>query len=168
MLCAKEVSSYLGCVQNAWKSSYVTLRLPQVKSTIFLGFLIYCIVWGMPKIQSWRYRGLSIGRRANHTATSFQHCLHGGGFDGCLGLAGHTPVAHVDLNVFCCVLWLLNCYIKYFYKTIFKFFSLCLFFFFPLHSNLNNINRKFICDDTLWMCLKGPNRTHMNELLKFR
>lgn len=130
MLCAKEVSSYLGCVQNAWKSSYVTLRLPQVKSTIFLGFLIYCIVWGMPKIQSWRYRGLSIGRRANHTATSFQHCLHGGGFDGCLGLAGHTPVAHVDLNVFCCVLWLLNCYIKYFYKTIFKFFSLCLFFFF--------------------------------------
>lgn len=147
------------------ESSYVTLSLLKVNSTVFLGFLIYCIVWGMPKIHSWRYRGLSIGRRANHTAASFQHCLHGGGFDGCLGLAGHTPVAHVDLNVFCCVLWLLNCYIKYFYKTIFKFLSLCLFF---LHSNLNNINRKFIRDDTLWMCLKGPNRIYMNEPLKFR
>lgn len=130
VLRTKEVSSYLGCVRNAWKSSYVMLSLSQVNSTIFLGFLIYCIVWGMPDIQTWRFRGLSIGRRANHTAASFQHCLHGGGLEGCFGLAGHTPVIHVDLNVFCSVLWLLNCYIKYFYKT--KFLLLCLFFPSPL------------------------------------
>lgn len=135
MLCAKEVSSYLGCVPTALKSSYVTLSLPQVNSSIFLGFIIYCIVRGMSKIPIWRYSGLSGGRRANHTAASVQHCLHGGGFDGCLGLAGHTPVAHVDFNVSCCVLWLLNCCIKYFYKTI-KFLSFCLFFF---HSNLMEI-----------------------------
>lgn len=55
-------------------------------------------------MQIWRYRSLSGGKTANHTAASFQHCLHGGGFDGCLGPAGHTPVAHDNLIVFYCVL----------------------------------------------------------------
>lgn len=45
----------------------------------------------MSKIQIWRYRGLSQGRRANHTAASFQHCLHGGGFDGCFGACRTHP-----------------------------------------------------------------------------
>lgn len=99
-----------------------------------LGFIIYCIVQGMSKIQIWRYRGLSGGRRANHTAASFQHCLHGGGFDGCLGLAGHTQVAHVDLNVFCCVLWLLNCYIKIFLQNYHQ-VSFIVFFFSFQHEH---------------------------------
>lgn len=120
------------------------LSLPQVNSSIFLflGFIIYCIVQEMSKIQIWRYRDLSGGRRVNLTAASFEHGLHGGGFDGCLELAGHTQVAHVDLNVFCCVIWLLNCYIKYFYKTIIKFLSLSFFFL----TNLDSISWKCKCD----------------------
>lgn len=64
------------------------LSLPQVHFTVFLGFLIYCIVWGMPKTQTWRY--LSIGSRTNHTAASCQHCLHCGGCDGYLAFQ-NTP-----------------------------------------------------------------------------
>lgn len=125
---------------------YIMLSLPQVSSTIFLGFLIYWIGWGMPKTQSWTYRGLLIGRTANHAAASFQHCLHGGWFDRCFGLAGHTLVAHIDLNVLLCImtLELLHKIFLWNYLAV----SVTVFFFF--NSNLRIKKREMTACRFAW------------------
>lgn len=112
MLCAKEVSSYLGCAPNAWKCSYFTLILQQVNSSILVLYVEHL---------KWKSRWLLEGRESQ----SFQYCLHAGGFDRQVGHAGHTPrllmliwMSFAVCNDFC--------YIKDFYKTIVSFsYDIC-------------------------------------------
>lgn len=81
MLCAKEVSSYLGCVsENAWKSSHKVYR--KSPPPFSLGLIIYCIVWGMFKITNPETQW-PMGRKESQSRSSFfEQCLHGGGSDG--------------------------------------------------------------------------------------
>lgn len=138
----------------------VMFSLPQVNSSIFLGFIIYCIVWGMSKIPIGRYRGLSGGKRANRSffSTLFTwwriwwmlgacrtHPSHSCWFE-CLLLCVMTfELLH---KIF------LQNYHQVYFTLSFSFLAWTVFNEFHL-----------IYNDTLWLCLKGMKRMHMNECL---